>query len=195
MVNLTQFTVAEAAFVLRQPVRAVTKALEQGPVLPTRRVRAGASVRMIDWADLFYLFVARALRDDLTPKARRELYEALRRAGPEYGDEVRVGRFRIAVADLVDEVNRRTAELAELAELKGKTAVGDDDGASLDFRGVEVHRIAALLKGGLSVDAVREEYPWLSRAAVEAARSYALVRPKPGRPYPRTTASRLKREA
>lgn len=191
MTNLTQFTAAEAAFVLRQTVRTVTKALERGPVRPVPRLRSGVSVRVIDWVDLFYLFAVRGLRDDLTPKARGDFHQALRLTGPECGDEVRFGRFRVAVADLLDELRRRTAELVDLRD---KIAVGADGKAVIDVRRVEVHRIAALLNGGLSVNAVREEYPWLSRATVETARAYARANPKPGRPYPRTTANRIRRE-
>jgi len=192
MAEQTQFTAAEAAFVLREPIRAVKKALDRGPVRPVLQPRSGSAVRMISWADLFYLFAVRALGDDLTPKARGELYEAVQRAQPSFGDEVRFGRFRIAVADLVDEVKKR---IADLAELQNKVARADNGKAVLDARGVEVHRIAALLRGGLSVDAVVEEYPFLSQEAVETARAYAQAFPRPGRPYPRTTAARARREA
>jgi uncharacterized protein (DUF433 family) len=147
---------------------------------------------VIGWADLLYLFAVRALREDLTPKARGQLHEALGRVLPECVDEVRFGRFRVAIADLVDEVKKRTIELAELQD---KVAHADDGKAVLDSRGVEVHRIAALLNGGLSVNAVLEEYPFLSPAAVETARAYAQACPRPGRPYPRTTANRAMRDA
>lgn len=191
MEAMTQFTAAEAAFILREPVRAVKKALDRGPVRPTLQPRAGAQVRMIAWVDLFYLFAVRALGDDLTPKARVDLYEAVQRARPSCGDEVRFGRFRIAVADLVDEVKKR---VSELADLQNRVARADNGKAVLDVRGIEVHRIAALLRGGLSVDAVVEEYPFLTHEAVEMARAYAQAFPRPGRPYPRTTAARARRE-
>lgn len=190
MAEQNQFTAAEAAFVLREPVRAVKKALDRGPVRPVLQPRSGSSVRLISWIDLFYLFAVRALGEDLTPKARGDLYEALQRAQPSCGDEVRFGRFRIAVADLIDEVKKR---IADLAELQNKVARSEHGKAVLDVRGVEVHRIAALLRGGLSVDAVVEEYPFLSHDAVETARAYAQAFPRPGRPYPRTTAARARR--
>jgi uncharacterized protein (DUF433 family) len=188
----TQFTAAEAAFVLREPIRAVKKALDRGPVRPILQPRSGSTVRLISWVDLFYLFAVRVLSEDLTPAARVELYEALQRAQPSCGDEVRFGRFRIVVADLVDEIKKR---VAELNELQNRFARADNGKAVLDARGVEVHRIAALLRGGLSVDAVVEEYPFLSQDAVETARAYAQAFPRPGRPYPRTTAARARREA
>jgi hypothetical protein len=190
MADMTQFTAAEAAFVLREPIRAVKKALDRGPVRTSLRRGSSSSVRVIDRIDLFYLFAVRALRKDLAPGARGDFHEALLRAGPEYGDEVRFGRFRVAVADLVDEAKKR---IAELTALRGTVAFADDGKAVLACRGVEVHRIAALLDGGLSVDAVLEEYPFLSRAAVETASAYARACPKAGRPYPRTTANRAGR--
>ncbi len=189
MAEKSQFTAAEAAFVLREPVRNVTKAFDRGPVRPSLRIRSGAPLRVIDWADLLYLFAVRTLRADLTPKARGELHAALRRARPGQADEVGFGRFRVALADMVDEMNRRTAELRTL-----RGTLADDGKAIRGTRGVEVHRIAALLNGGLSVNAIREEYPWLTHEAVESARVYALAHPKSGRPYPRTTANRLARE-
>lgn len=192
MNDKSMFTAAEVAFVLRVPVRAVRKAFDQGPVRPVLQPRAGGSVRVIGRADLFYLFAVRALGDDLTPAARAEFHAALQRAPSADADEVRFGRFRIAVADLVDEVKQRTAELAALQD---RVAVADNGKAVLDARGVEVHRIAALLRGGLSVDAIVEEYPFLTRDAVETARAYAQAFPRPGRPYPKTTASRARREA
>jgi hypothetical protein len=73
-------------------------------------------VRAIGWSDLLYLYAVRALRDELTPKARTEFYEALQQTPIERRDEVRFGRFQISVSDLVAEVERRTTDLAELAD-------------------------------------------------------------------------------
>jgi uncharacterized protein (DUF433 family) len=189
--NEIRFTAGEAAFVLREPIRAVKKALDSGPVRPTLRHGAGAPVRTIGWSDMFFLFASRALRGDLTPKARGELYHAVRHAQVARGDEVRFGRFRVAVADLVDEMVRRTSGLAELAN---KVAFRED-GEAIFKGGIEVHRIAALLEGGLSVNAVMEDYPSLSRDSVETAQAYAGAWPKAGRPYPRMTANRARRAA
>ena len=152
---------------LREPVRAVKKAFDSGPVRPVLQLRSGGSVRVIVWADLLYLFAVRTLREYLTPRGREEFCDALRRTQPGDGDEVRFGRFRVAVADLSDEIKQRTVELTELRD---KVACGDDGKAVLSSRGIKVHRIAALLTGGLSVNAVLEEYPFLTRAAVETAR-------------------------
>jgi len=187
MTHSAQFTAAEAAFVLREPVRAVKKALDAGPVRPVLLRRAGAPVRAIEWRDLFYLYAVRALRDELTPKARTEFYEALQQAPIERGDEVRFGRFRISVSDLVKEVERRTTDLATLAS---KVEFRTDGEPLLKGTSVEVYRIVALLDGGAPMEQVLEDYPSLSRNQVETARAYADAYPKAGRPYPRTSVKR-----
>jgi uncharacterized protein (DUF433 family) len=187
MTHAAQFTAAEAAFVLREPVRAVKKALDAGPVRPVLLRRAGASVRAIGWSDLFYLFAVRFLRDELTPKARTEFYEALHRNPTLRRDEVRFGRFRISISDLVEEVERRTSDLAALAETVAFRADGEP---LLKETEIEVYRIAALLDGGASIKQVMEDYPSLSPKEIEAARAYADAYPKAGRPYPRTSAKR-----
>lgn len=99
MSHLSRYTAAEAAFVLREPVRAVRKALDAGPVRPFLLQRAGAAVRAIDWRDLLYLYAVRALREELTPKARMDLYEAVRQTPIDRDGEVRFGRLRVSVAD------------------------------------------------------------------------------------------------
>lgn len=187
MAHSAQYTAAEAAFVLREPVRTVKKALDAGPVRPVLLRRAGASVRAIEWRDLFYLYAVRALRDELTPKARTEFYEALQQAPIERGDEVRFGRFRIAVSDLVKEVERRTTDLTALAD---KVEFRTDGEPLLKGTSIEVYRVAALLDGGASIEQVLEDYPSLSRKKVGTAQAYAEAYPKAGRPYPRTSVKR-----
>ena len=192
MVRTVQFTAAEAAFVLREPVRAVKKALDAGPIRPKLLRRAGAPVRAIEWRDLFYLFAVRALRDELTPKGRTEFYEALQQAPIERRDEVRFGRFRISVSDLLAEVERRTTDLAELAE---RVAFRGNGEPILKGTEIEVYRIATLLDGGASIEQVQEDYPSLSRGTIETAKAYADAYPKAGRPYPRTSVKRALQRA
>ncbi len=59
----------------------------------------------------------------------------------------------------------------------------------------EVYRIAALLEGGMPVDAVLADYPSLTFDQVVAAKAYADAHPKPGRPYPPITAKQALRGA
>jgi uncharacterized protein (DUF433 family) len=192
MKKLAQFTAAEAAYVLEEPVRMVKKALDAGPVRSTLVRRPGGSVRAIEWSDLFYLFAVRTLQEELTPKARVEFYEAVRRRPLERGREVQFGRIRVAVADFFDEVEKRTRKLSELYD---KVEFRSDGEPLLKGTDIEAYRVAALLDGGITVDAVLADYPSLSRDAVEPAKACADTHPKAGRPYPRTTAKRALRGA
>ncbi|MEH3117063.1 MAG: DUF433 domain-containing protein [Methylorubrum populi] len=186
------FTAAEAAFVLREPLRQVKKALDAGPVQAKLVRKAGGSVRAVEWTDLIYLYAVRALREELTPKARNEFYHALWQLPVEDAREVRFGHLSISIGEFKAELEARTHELAVLAERVEFRVNGD---AVLKESGVEVHRIAALLGGGMSPDEIREDYPSLTLEAIAAAKAYADAHPKPGRPYPGMTAKRALRGA
>jgi len=181
------YTAAEVAFVLREPVKSVKKALDEGPD-EAKLVRKGAGVvRAVGWTDLLYLFAVRILRDELTPKARHEFYRALKRAPIDQAREVRFGRLSVAIDDLKAEVEKRASELAELAE---NVAFRNDGEPVLKGTNVEVYRIAALLSGGASPEAIAEDYPSLTHYLIATAKAYGLAYPKPGRPYPAKTAKR-----
>lgn len=191
MALVEQFTTTEAAYILREPVRVVRKALDDGPVRAVLLHGAGgSSVRAIGWNDVFYLYAVQALRSELTPKARIEFYEALQQAPAEPRKEVLFGRFRVSVGDLDEELQRRARHLAELADAVEFRA---DREPVLKGTGIEVYRIAALLDGESSIDQVLEDYPSLSRKDVEIAQSYAKAHPKAGRPYPRMSVKRALR--
>lgn len=187
MAETVAFTAAEVAFVLREPVRTVKKALDGGPVQARLVSKPGGAVRAIEWSDLFYLYAVRSLRDELTPKGRNEFYHALKGVQVERTREVRFGRLSVMIDDLKAEVEERSRELVELAE---KVEFRGDGEPVLRGTSIEVHRIAALLAGGLSIEEVREDYPSLSTEHIETAKAYAETHPKSGRPYPRTTAKR-----
>lgn len=187
MAESQAFTAAEVAFVMREPVKAIKKALDEGPVRATLIARPGGTVRAVGWSDLLYLFAVRALRNELTPKARNEFYHALKRVPFERTQEIRFGRLRVDIDDLKAQVAERTRELAELAE---KVEFRKDGEAVLKGTGVEVHRIAALLNGGMTPEEIGEDYPSLTLDAIRVAKDYAESHPKPGRPYPGTTVKR-----
>jgi len=192
MSETMRFTAAEAAFVLQEPIKSVKKALDEGPVQPVVFRKAGSPVRAIDWSDLFYLYTVRTLRDELTPKARSEFYEALKHQWETHADEVQFGRFRVAIGDLRKEVEQRTRRLRELVD---KVEFGRDGEALLKGTDIAVHRIAALLDGGMSVEAILADYPSLTRDQVIVAKAYADAHPKPGRPYPPITVKQALRGA
>jgi uncharacterized protein (DUF433 family) len=186
------FTAAEVAFVLREPVKTIKKALDDGPIRAKLVRKAGGAVRAIEWADVLYLFAVRTLRDELTPKARNEFYHALKRVPVERAHEVRFGRLSVSIDDLKAEVHKRARELAKLAK---KVEFRQDGEAVLKGTDVEVHRVAALLAGGMTPKQICEDYPSLSAEAVANARAYADAHPKAGRPYPSKTAKRAIKRA
>lgn len=183
------FTTAEVAFVLREPIKAVKKALDEGPVEAKLLRKPGARpVRQIAWADVVYLFAVQALRDELTPKARTDFYHALKRAPVDHIHEVRFGHLTVAIDDLKAEVEKRARALAELAE---KVEFRKDGEAILKSTQIEVHRIAALLAGGMTPEQVRQDYPSLTLDQIATAKAYAEAYPKTGRPYPAKTVKRV----
>ena len=185
-------TTAEAAFVLREPVEAVKKALSVGPVRPMIVKSKGRTVRAIGRRDMFYLYAVRALREELTPKTRVQFYDAIHQMRTVHAEEIQFDRIRLEVGDLFREVESRTAELAALSD---KVAFRSDGEALIKGTDIEVHRVAALIDGGLSIDDVIEDYPSLTRDQVETAKAYAAAHPKRGRPYPSMTAKRALRGA
>lgn len=180
------YTTAEVAFVLREPIKAVRKALDEGPVEAklVRKPGAARPVRQVAWADLIYLFAIRMLREELTPKARLDFYQALKDAQVDRAREVRFGRLSVAIDDLRAELEQRARQLAELAD---KVEFRKDGEALLKHTSIEAHRIAALLAAGMSASAVRKDYPTLTDEQIATAKAYAEAYPKSGRPYPAKT--------
>jgi uncharacterized protein (DUF433 family) len=187
MSEVHEFTAAEAAFVLGEPVRAVKKALDEGPVRARIVKKAGFAVRAIERADLLYLYAVRALRAELTPKARHAFYHALKGSALERVHEIKFGQLSVIIDDFRAEVDKRARKLSELAE---KVEFRRDGEAVLKGTQIEVHRIAALLAGGMTPEQVREDYPSLSLEAIATAKTYADAHPKAGRPYPSGTVKR-----
>ncbi len=189
MRHTQELTAAEAAFVLEEPPKAVKKALDEGPIEAPVVRRGGMMVRVLDRADVVYLYAARLLKDELTPRTRGELYAAMKH---KLTRRVAFGRFKIDIADALDAVDQR---LARLADLKNAVSFRADGEAVIRGTDVEVHRIAALLEGGLSPADIIEDYPGLTRKQIETARAFATAYPKAGRPYPKTTLKRVLRKS
>ena len=191
MAETLAFTAAEVAFVLREPLKAVKKALDEGPIQAKIVRKAGGAVRAVELPDVLYLLAVRALREELTPKARSEFYRALKSDPAGTANEIRFGRLTIAIGDLKAEVQKRAQDLADLAE---KVEFRKDGEALLKGTDIEVYRIAALL-GGMTPEEICEDYPSLTREAVATAKAYAEAYPKAGLPYPSKTVKRALRDA
>lgn len=180
-----EWTTAQAAFVLNEPLDAFKKVIERGPVR-ARVVRVGGiRVRKFDLGDLIFLHAERELKTELTPKGRAELYEALTNL-PVHNTrlEVAFGHLKFEFARHLKAVESKLKELEKLA-----TEIDASSGEAL-IKGtrIEAFRIAALLDGGMTVQSVLHDYPSLNERQVLAAKAYAEINPKVGRPYPQTTA-------
>jgi uncharacterized protein (DUF433 family) len=185
-------TAAQAAFVLGEPLDSFKKAVDRGPI-KARVVRRGrVRVRQFGLTDLVFLSVDREVRSELTPKGRAELYQALIKA-PHHGakHEVAFGDFRF---DYDRHLMIIEAKLSELDRLSDQIDASGGD-AVIKGTKIEAHRIAALLDGGMTIETVLRDYPSLNNHQVLAAKAYAEANPKPGRPYPKTTAKAAMRNA
>lgn len=189
--DLRRLTVSlpQAAHILRIDIDRVRKAIDRHVVIATLVSQGKRQVRTLDGVDVLCLRMGRVLKPDL----RQGLYAQLKQAPDRTmldavfhrheGDEPRLETLQI-----VGFLNQAAAEtIADIRSLAAVSESIDEDGR-VRGSGVEAHRIAALLEGGMSIDDVRADYPGLSVAGVEAAQAYARIHPKQGRPYPTRTA-------
>jgi uncharacterized protein (DUF433 family) len=179
------WTTAQAAFVLNEPLDTFKKVVERGPV-KARVVRAGGMrVRAFALGDLVFLYAERELKTELTPKGRADLYEALTNLPAHNArPEVAFGHLKFEFARHLKAVE---AKLKELAKLSAEIDASSGEALIKGSR-IEAFRIAALLDGGMTVEDVLRDYPSLNERQVLAAKAYAEINPKVGRPYPQTTA-------
>ena len=184
-------TVGEASFVVERPAAAINRAVDRGLIWAGRETQPDrsrqATLRKFGPAELRYLLIEGDLKGDLTPAARRRIYEALR-ASPENTHHVQVGPW--LALELADADTRIAARLARLEAVK---AFVDESGVEPVLRGTDgipVHVIAALGEGQ-GIDETMEDYVALTRQQVEAAVEYAQAYPKPGRPYPARSFKRM----
>jgi uncharacterized protein (DUF433 family) len=180
-----EWTTAQAAFVLSEKLDTFKKVVERGPVR-ARVVRAGGQrIRKFALEDLVFLLAERELKTDLTPKGRADLYAALTKR-PVHGaaPEVAFGHFRFEFGRHLQAVESKLKELEALSN-EIDTSSGE---ALIKGTRIEAFRIAALLDGGMTMGAVLRDYPSLDEHQVLAAKAYAEINPKVGRPYPKITA-------
>ena len=185
-------TISEASYVVERTAAAINRAVDRGLIEADREPRdTGAErvslLRKLGPAELRYLLLEGELEDDLTPAARRRVYDALR-ALPDGEHRVQLSpRLALELADVDDRI------AARLGRLEAAKAHVEEGGAEPVLRGtneVPVHLVAALA-AGQGVDATLEDYPNLTRGQVEAAAEYASAYPKPGRPYPGRSFKRM----
>lgn len=185
-------TVAQAAEILRMGAPQVRKALDREIVTAAYTTRGRRQVRTLDGIDLVCL----RLRDTLRPAVRQRLYDRLKNAPPREtlkqafhlaGGEGPAVPAPIWIYDLATET------LEDVASLKERTHLVGEDG-KLSGTTVEAARIAALVAGGMTTEAILLDYPNVTRQQIDAAVTYVRTHPKPGRPFPARTVKSVSRD-
>jgi uncharacterized protein (DUF433 family) len=169
----------EASYVVGQSSTAINRAIDRGIIKAKLQRRGKSRLRKVGSAELRFLAIASEVAKDLTPAARRKVYEAIRRL-PMEAHRLELGVMEFKLAD----VDRRIEErLRRLGEIKQQV---DEAGKSEPvLRGTDapVHAVAALAQGQ-SVAEILEDYPGLTSAQIDAAVEYATIYPRAGRPLP-----------
>ena len=185
------YPLAQAAFVLREPVEEVRRTVERRNVQYHLVSVGGRKVRAVDRKTLVFLSWSREQRDLLSPELWRTVYESLQ-CHEHLPLRIDAGGLTARFGDAAKRVQARLRALQELEDRVGRNTAGE---AVLKGTDIEVHRVAALSSGGMTVDEVLEDYPSLNEDMVAFAQDYAAAHPKPGRPYPGTTAKKAMRQA
>jgi uncharacterized protein (DUF433 family) len=178
-VDLVKLTLNEAGYVVEQSSTAINRAVDRGIIKAELQWRGNSRLRKIGSSELRFLAIAHDTGKDLTPTARRKVYEAMRRL-PADARSVSVGIMEFKLV----EIDRRIAD--RLRQLQCvKDLVDDNAGSDPVIRGtgVSAYVVAALAQGETLAEII-DDYPGLTPAQVEAAIEYAKVYPKPGRPLP-----------
>lgn len=176
-------TPREAAYVLDEHLKSITKLLdahaEKGQVVKS----GGVSVRQLNKPELLFFLALRDVGETLTPKGRSVLFTQLQTNMTNH--LVNLGPLNLDLRKYERDLDQRLARYQLLKDFVD-SADGEDD-PLIAGTTVEVYRISTLLDAGMSADEVLKDYPSLTREQIEAARAYAAAKPKHGRPYPKTT--------
>lgn len=186
MASAVSLTLNEAGYVVGQSSTAINRAVDRGVIKAKLQRRGKARLRKLGPAELRFLAIAGEVEKDLTPAARRKVYEAIRRL-PADAHRLEFGVMEFKLAD----VDRRIAErLRRLTEVKALVDVRPEAEPVLRGTNVSVYELAALRRGQ-TVAEILEDYPGLTAEQVDAAVEYAKVYPKTGRPLPARSFKRM----
>jgi uncharacterized protein (DUF433 family) len=185
------YSLAEAAFILQEPVKELQRTVDRKIVRYKLVSYRGRKLRAVDYKTLVFLSWSSKHEDDFKPNLVRKLYESwidhAVSSSVVAHDDVRVSLDKAKAQVLLRlQVMRGLEEQIEKTKSKDAVFKGTD---------IEVHRIASLLDGDMSTEEILEDYPSLNKEQVEFARAYAAIHPKPGRPYPKITAKSALRGA
>lgn len=179
MAGVASFTLNEAGYVVGQSSTAINRAVDRGVIKVTLQRRGGGQLRKVGTAELRFLAIANEVEKDLTPAARRKVYEAMRRL-PSDARRLEIGVMQFTLEKIDERIAERLLRLAEVNKL-----VEQRSGADPIIRGTNVSAyVVAALSRGQTTEEIGEDYPDLTMQQIEAAIDYAKVYPRPGRPLP-----------
>lgn len=184
------YPLPQAAFVLQEPVADVRRAVERNEVDYHLVRLGGRRIRALDYPSLVFLSWAKTNAEDLTPALRRKCYESLRDR-PTLPTFIEAGFVRARLDAAKKSVRERLKTLKGLDRQVETNAAGE---TVLKGTDIEVHRIAALLEGGVSAQEVLNDYPSLDLDRINFSRAYAATHPKAGHPFPKLTAKAAMRQ-
>lgn len=183
----TIYSLNEAGFLTGQSIAAINRAIDRKEI----DAQGGGSrtmqrARRVGQAELRALAVIGAVGKDLTPAARRKVSAAVRRL-PAKNSRVSVGVLDIRLDDVDARIAQRRARLEELRSLVEPQPNGDP---IIRGTGNSVYVIAAFTRGQ-TVAEIIEDCPDMTPDLVAAAAEYAKVYPRPGRPLPTRSFTRM----
>lgn len=172
-------TLNEASYVVGQSSTAINRAVDRGLIKAKVRQHGKIRLRRVGSAELRFLAIAGEVERDLTPAARRKVYEAIRRL-PADAHRLELGVMELRLAEVDRRIEERLRRLQEIRD-----AVDAAGGADPVLRGtaLPVHAVAALARGQSAAEII-EDLPGLTEAQIEAAVDYARIYPRTGRPLP-----------
>lgn len=181
------FTRNETAEIGGVSVSAVNKALEQGIAKP-RRSR-GRTMLAAEEAVALALMSEIPIR--LPVKLKRELRNWIVKGRPRPADELELSpALRVAMTEYAARVAERASEYVRLREKYVEIGSSRMGGVPvIQGTRVPVRTLAALIEGGESREALKEDYPHVPEEAYDVAVLWARGNPQRGRPAKGTRGS------
>jgi uncharacterized protein (DUF433 family) len=177
--NTVSLTLNEASYVVGQSSTAINRAVDRGIIRAKLQRRGKVQLRKIGSPELRFLAIAGEVEKDLTPAARRKVYEAVRRL-PADAHLLSIGIMEFKLADIDQRIAGRLQQLQDM-----KALVEEHPDADPIIRGTNVSAyVIAALAQGETVAEIIDDYPGLTVGQIEAATAYAKVYPRPGHPLP-----------
>jgi uncharacterized protein (DUF433 family) len=178
------FSRREAALLADVSLRSVDKAIEEKVVKPRRSARRAS----LDSGDVLAIALIARARLPLSAQAKRQINQwvhgILEEDTAEEAAELLLSEVLVLRYD--ETARALAARLFEYFENRERFIAADPGvmGGEPVIVGtrIPVRAVAARLAGGESIDDLCEDYPEVSRAAFEAALTYARAHPRRGRP-------------